>query len=152
MLPMLFCSGPIPTGFSTSIRTFSRSSPVLTQHIDGCALSKPDGCGKPINVIRLPKEDKPNPLRGATSHSAEQKDCNGHLPERNLAMITRRNFLKTSGAAGAGLLLPWKISLTSAFAQTAPAILDPASLPKYVTPLVIPPAMPRTSKILRKKG
>src|SRR4029453_17820061 len=30
--------------------------------------------------------------------------------------------------------------------------LDPASIPKYVTPLVIPPAMPMTGKIVQKGG
>jgi FtsP/CotA-like multicopper oxidase with cupredoxin domain len=38
-------------------------------------------------------------------------------------------------------------------AQSLPGgTLDPAAIPKYVTPLVIPPAMPRTSKIPRPGG
>ena len=32
-------------------------------------------------------------------------------------MITRRHFMKVSGVAGAGLLLPWKASVKQAFGQ-----------------------------------
>jgi bilirubin oxidase len=69
-----------------------------------------------------------------------------------MIMITRRHFMKVSGAAGAGLLLPWKGAVKQAFAQLPVGILDPTYLPKYVTPLVIPPAMPRTSKIVQRMG
>ncbi len=57
-------------------------------------------------------------------------------------MITRRQFLKASGLAGAGLLVPWK---GRAFAVSIPS-LDPHSIPKYEMPLVIPPAMPKTGR------
>ena len=57
-------------------------------------------------------------------------------------MITRRQFLKASGLAGAGLLVPWK---GRAFAVSIPGgSLAPLSIPKYQMPLVIPPAMPKT--------
>ena len=57
-------------------------------------------------------------------------------------MISRRQFLKASGLAGAGLLIPWK---GKAFAMPIPGgTLDPLSIPKYGRPLVIPPAMPKT--------
>ena len=65
-------------------------------------------------------------------------------------MITRRHFMKVGGVAGAGLLLPWKGMVRQAFAQLPGGTLDPAILPKYVTPLVIPPAMPRTSKLIQR--
>ena len=68
-------------------------------------------------------------------------------------MITRRCFIKTGGVAGAGLLLPWTTYVKRAYAEAIPGgTLNPALLPKYVTPLVIPPAMPRTSKLVQRMG
>jgi TAT (twin-arginine translocation) pathway signal sequence len=59
-------------------------------------------------------------------------------------MITRRQFLKASGLAGAGLLIPWK---GKAFAvPIRGGSLNPLSIPKYGRPLVIPPAMPKTGR------
>lgn len=83
-------------------------------------------------------------------------------------MVTRRTFLKMSLLASAGLALPPGIKVVSAkgSAKVKPAIvrqqalvgttipggtLDPTSIGKYATPLVIPPAMPRTS-VLKEKG
>jgi len=63
-------------------------------------------------------------------------------------MFTRRQFIKTTGLAGAATLLPWKSIVNRAYAEAIPGgTLNPALLPKYVTPLVIPPAMPRTTKL-----
>jgi FtsP/CotA-like multicopper oxidase with cupredoxin domain len=60
--------------------------------------------------------------------------------------ITRRQLMQSGAVAGAGLLL-WRFGGGRAFAQPVPGgLLDPASIPKYVTPLVIPPAMPRSAK------
>lgn len=56
-------------------------------------------------------------------------------------MISRRGLLKGGLLAGAGLLLPWKWESWRAVAQPAMPTLDPAALPKYVDPLVIPPVM-----------
>ena len=55
--------------------------------------------------------------------------------------------MKIGGVAGAGMLVPWKVLVKQAYAQLPGGTLNPALLPKYVTPLVIPPAMPRTSKL-----
>jgi spore coat protein A len=61
--------------------------------------------------------------------------------------ITRRHFLKT-GAVGAGLFLVRPFGgIRHVYAQVPGGTLPPGSIPKYVTPLVIPPAMPRTSVI-----
>jgi len=50
--------------------------------------------------------------------------------------------------AGTGLLVPWKGSFRRLFAAPIPVgSLDPASIPKYEMPLVIPPAMPPTGQI-----
>jgi FtsP/CotA-like multicopper oxidase with cupredoxin domain len=62
-----------------------------------------------------------------------------------MSTITRRRFLQYGAGAGAGLIL-WR------FGASGPAIalpipggtLDPTEVPKYETPLVIPPAMPPT--------
>lgn len=60
--------------------------------------------------------------------------------------VTRRQFLRGSVAAGATLALPWHISMARAAALAMPT-LDSSTVPKYVTPLVIPPAMPHTSTL-----
>lgn len=57
-------------------------------------------------------------------------------------MVSRRRVLAFGAVTGAGLLVPWGASE----ARTAPVpggSLDPASIPKYVTPLFVLPAMPR---------
>lgn len=61
-------------------------------------------------------------------------------------MTTRRQFLKAGALAGAGLLLPWRFGRQRAWAAIPGGTLDSTTIPKYATPLVIPPAMPRSSK------
>jgi spore coat protein A len=69
-----------------------------------------------------------------------------------VSAITRRRFLEYGAGAGAGVIL-WRSGGGRAFAH-APAVrvLDPRSIPKYETSLVIPPAMPRTSTVARRCG
>jgi bilirubin oxidase len=68
-------------------------------------------------------------------------------------MQTRRQFIKTVGVAGAVTFVPWRGGVRRASAETLPGgTLDPTLIPKYVTPLVIPPAMPRTSRIVQSMG
>lgn len=70
-------------------------------------------------------------------------------------MPTRREFLKIAALGGFGLFVPFKIDLsqlsTKALAAITPT-LDLTTLPQFVTPLVIPPVMPRTRKIKQKGG
>ncbi len=74
--------------------------------------------------------------------------------------ITRRKLLQAGLATGAGLIL-FKPgggvgSLTTrrlahVFAQPIPGgTLPPATIDKYVTPLIIPPAMPKTSTVIQR--
>jgi spore coat protein A, manganese oxidase len=60
--------------------------------------------------------------------------------------FTRRRILGAGVASGAALLLPPDIGLSRVLAQ-ATSTLDPRTIPKHVTPLVIPPAMPHTGTL-----
>jgi hypothetical protein len=61
-------------------------------------------------------------------------------------MKNRRGFLKFSTAAGAGAYLTSKSGLwPSIFAEVPGGTLPPDVIPKFVTPLVIPPAMPTSA-------
>jgi spore coat protein A, manganese oxidase len=63
-------------------------------------------------------------------------------------MLTRRQFLKASAATGAYLLLNKGLPLPTVWADALPGgTLDPTTIPKYTSPLVIPPAMPRTGML-----
>ncbi|MGE5227517.1 MAG: multicopper oxidase domain-containing protein [Planctomycetaceae bacterium] len=63
-------------------------------------------------------------------------------------MLTRRQFLGASAVAGGALLLPSGLLVRPVLAQAAGPLpggsLDPTSIDKYVTDLVIPPVMPRS--------
>src|SRR6266545_6277627 len=67
--------------------------------------------------------------------------------EAQVAHVTREQFLRYGVAAGASLYLPLRFDVRQALAQVPGGTLPPGSIPKYVTSLVIPPAMPRTSRI-----
>jgi bilirubin oxidase len=61
-------------------------------------------------------------------------------------MTTKREFLKISAVTGAGFLLFTVFGfIRRAFAAILGGTLDPATITKYAMPLVIPPAMPKTS-------
>jgi FtsP/CotA-like multicopper oxidase with cupredoxin domain len=67
--------------------------------------------------------------------------------------ITRRRLLQYGVGAGAGLIL-WRLGAgVPALATPIPGgTLDPTSVPKYETSLVIPPAMPRTAELNKPGG
>jgi spore coat protein A len=69
----------------------------------------------------------------------------GRDEEAEMARITRRQLLKYGATGGAVLFLPLRVGLRQALAQVPGGTLPPGSIPKYVTPLVIPPAMPRSA-------
>ena len=68
-------------------------------------------------------------------------------------MVSRRSFLKLSGA---GLLSLYVASrgkyALHAQAQIPGGTLDPDSVPKYSTPLLIPPVMPKAGTIMQQGG
>jgi bilirubin oxidase len=57
-------------------------------------------------------------------------------------MVTRRRLLAAGSAAGAAVLLGTDVSWAAPPRLAAAATLDPLDIPKYVTALTIPPAMP----------
>ena len=66
-------------------------------------------------------------------------------------MLTRRQFLKMGAAAGLAALLSThpgiaRRVLAAQKLLTTPT-LDPLAIPKYMTPLLIPPVMPRSDKL-----
>jgi spore coat protein A, manganese oxidase len=71
----------------------------------------------------------------------------GRDKEAEMARITRKQLLKYGAAGGATLFLPLRLGSGWALAQVPGGTLPPGSIPKYVTPLVIPPAMPRSAAL-----
>lgn len=69
-------------------------------------------------------------------------------------MLSRRGFLKLSAIAGAGLFFSTRIGgkVMRVFAQIPGGTLDPLSVPKFQTPLLIPPVMPKAGTIKTKGG
>jgi spore coat protein A, manganese oxidase len=66
--------------------------------------------------------------------------------------VSRRSFIKLGVAGGAALFLPWRAGPAVVRAAIPGDTLDPLSIPKYQTPLLVPPAMPRAAKIKVKGG
>jgi bilirubin oxidase len=62
-------------------------------------------------------------------------------------MITRRQFLKAGAYAGGSLMLLRGGALRRAWAALPGGTLDPATIQKFVTPLVVPPVMPPTTSL-----
>ena len=66
--------------------------------------------------------------------------------------LTRRQLIKAGLISGAGMMLPWKFKVPRLWAQIPGGTLDPLAVPKYVTPMLIPPVMPRAGTIKNKMG
>jgi spore coat protein A, manganese oxidase len=66
-------------------------------------------------------------------------------------MVTRRTFIKRTSVGGFGLFLWTGLGSPSRLlaAVGSAGRLDPGTIGKYLTPLLIPPAMPRAGKIKR---
>jgi len=67
--------------------------------------------------------------------------------------LTRRGFLKAAGALSAAYWLGPKLMIGGkAYAQIPGPTLDPTLIPKYATPLLIPPVMPKAPSGQGKVG
>jgi spore coat protein A len=67
-------------------------------------------------------------------------------------MISRRRFIQLGTHAGAGFYLLYRNGIPKVFAQAVPGpTLDPLAVPKYQTPMLIPPQMPRAGLQLWKR-
>ncbi|HET9694131.1 MAG TPA: TorF family putative porin [Steroidobacteraceae bacterium] len=67
-------------------------------------------------------------------------------------MFTRRTFLKYTGATTLTLFATGIRGLRRAIAEALPGgTLDPASIPKFVTPLLVPPVMPKAGSHRRAR-
>ena len=60
---------------------------------------------------------------------------------------TRRQVLKAGLVGAAGLALPWQFRLQKAYAAIPGGTLDPLTVPKFVTPMLIPPVMPKAGVV-----
>src|SRR5215204_7207766 len=68
-------------------------------------------------------------------------------------MISRRDFLKLSGAGIVALYASTRGKFVLRAQAAIPGgTLDPLFVPKYQTPLLIPPVMPKAGIIKQKKG
>jgi spore coat protein A len=64
-------------------------------------------------------------------------------------MLSRRTFIRAAGGTGLGFVLYAYLpgGTKVALADVPGGTLHPSSVPKYVTPLLIPPVMPRAARI-----
>jgi spore coat protein A, manganese oxidase len=67
-------------------------------------------------------------------------------------MVSRRTFLAFSGGTTLTLYAHGKRRAKRALARVSVASLDPAAVPKYQTPLLIPPVMPKAGTVALKGG
>ncbi len=66
--------------------------------------------------------------------------------------LTRRSLLKIGLAGGAALFVPWRFGPIVARAQIPGGTLPPGDIPRFATPLLIPPVMPRAGSIPNVRG
>ena len=67
-------------------------------------------------------------------------------------MITRRTFLKYTGGTALTLFAFNEFGVLKAIAQIPGGSLDPLTIPKFETPLLIPPVMPKAGRIVQRGG
>ena len=67
-------------------------------------------------------------------------------------MISRRTFLKYTGGTTLTLFATGVGGLRRAIAQIPGGTLDPHAVTKYLTPMLIPPVMPRAGTVLDRMG
>jgi spore coat protein A len=67
-------------------------------------------------------------------------------------MSTRRTFLAYSGGTSLALFTYGTLGVKRALAHILGGTLDPAVVPKFVTPVLVPPAMPRAGTLRLRNG
>ena len=67
-------------------------------------------------------------------------------------MITRRAFLKYTGATALTWYAVNRFGVLKAIAQIPGGTLDPSAISKFETPLLIPPVMPKAGTIVQRGG
>ena len=67
-------------------------------------------------------------------------------------MITRRTFLKYTGATALTWYAVNRFGVPEAIAEIPGGTLDPSTVPKFETPLLIPPVMPKAGMIVQRGG
>src|ERR1044072_7976000 len=68
---------------------------------------------------------------------------------------SRRTFVAWVGGAGAGFYLFGRLpgmSAPVALAQIPGGTLDPTAVPRFQTPLLVPPVMPRAGTVVQRGG
>src|SRR5215204_219574 len=79
----------------------------------------------------------------------------GSLLMDTVRRFSRRTFVAWVGGASAGFYLFGRLPGTSApiaLAQIPGGTLDPTDVPKFVTPMLVPPVMPRAATIRQRGG
>jgi spore coat protein A len=67
-------------------------------------------------------------------------------------MTSRRTFLKYVGGTTLTLFTYNKFGIKQALAEVPGGTLNPAAVPKFQTPMLIPPVMPKAGVIKQKRG
>ena len=67
-------------------------------------------------------------------------------------MITRRTFLKYTGATALTWYAVNNFGVLNPIAQIPGGTLDPSAIPKFATSLLIPPVMPKAGTIVQRGG
>ena len=62
-------------------------------------------------------------------------------------MLTRRHFVRLTGGSTLSLFFTDRLGVTRQLFAQIPDTLDPATVPKFATPMLIPPVMPRAGMI-----
>ena len=82
-------------------------------------------------------------------------ETQGRIAVETMRRFSRRTFVAWVGGAGAGFYLFGRLpgmSAPVALAQIPGGTLDPGLVPKFQTPLLVPPVMPRADTITRPGG
>src|SRR5215216_5476181 len=90
------------------------------------------------------------PVEGQRREAPEE----GEIMDVSL-QFSRRTFIAWVGGAGAGFYLFGRLpggSAPQALAQIPGGTLDPSAVTRYVTPMLIPPVMPRAATLTMPGG